>query len=208
MTARPILFSAPMVRALLDGRKTQTRRALKQQPLDILPLQKEKRGREWVSLEQPEPHGRVVRCRFGMPGDVLWVRETWGEYIQDIGDARQDRWYVYRADGKERPSDNGSDVPWTPSIHMPRRVSRITLRISDVRVERLQAISEADAIAEGCPAVSLHDLDCASTPPSKQYRKLWESINGKGSWDANPFVWAISFDVLKQNVDTVMRAAA
>ena len=189
MTVRPILFSAPMVRAILDGRKTQTRRALRPNKLlDVLPLN-DKSG--WIGLlergtETVEPKGQTFRCKYGLVGDGLWVRET--HYVWKAGNVDgSGRHIAYRA------TDPGSPCSWTPSIHMPRWASRITLKITDVRCQRLQDISEADAIAEGCPAVSLHDLDCASTPPSEHYRKLWNSINGKGSWDTNPWVWALSF---------------
>lgn len=201
---RPILFSGPMVRAILEGRKTQTRRALKHQPIDIIPMPRD--PGEWVTLErrEPEPKGRLCRCRFGVPGDLLWVRETWSRAKLTGSSA-----LFYRADG----DTNGRQVAlsyiereerWRPSIHMPRGASRLTLRITGVRVERLQEISDADAIAEGCPAVSLHALDCASTPPSSHYRNVWEDINGKGSWQRNPWVWVLEFERLAND----SRAAA
>jgi len=131
------------------------------------------------------------------------VRETWAQPTDQP-------LLVYRADypacvprGVENvpPAD---DVTWRPSIHMKRVHSRITLRITDVRVERLQSISQEDAIAEGIAAQTgpfVHHVVA-------DYRRLWGEINGKASWDANPWVWVISFDVLKQNVDQVVRAAA
>lgn len=153
MSARPILFSAPMIRALLDGRKSETRRALKTQPLDILPMPKAP-GREWVILEQrePESRGKVIRCRFGVPGDYLWVRETHA-IVGNVDPG----WVLYRASGYEsecrRYGFDGpppeSEITWKPSIHMPRWASRLTLRITEIRVQRLQEISEEDAIAEG-----------------------------------------------------------
>lgn len=185
---KPILFSSDMVKALLAGTKTQTRRLVKPQPQ--------------ISHD--------IDCPYGKPGDLLWVRETWCPV--DDSDFDGGEWIDYRATPKYEAShpagwENEPDSPdalkWRPSIHMPRWASRITLRITDVRVERLQEISEADAIAEGCPAVSLYSLDCESTPPSHHFRALWESINGKGSWDENPWVWAITFEVIKQNVDEV-----
>lgn len=122
---------------------------------------------------------------------------------------------MYRADGKERPSDNGSDVPWTPSILMPRRASRITLRISEVRIQRLHDISEADAIAEGVTHWKCGHPDCSGPKgepglhygPRGAYRELWGEINGQESWAANPWVWAIAFSVLKANVDDVIKEA-
>ena len=162
MTERPILFSAPMVRALLAGTKTQTRRALRIQPLDVLPMNGEHTGREWVGLMQrePEPKGVAFRCKFGVPGDRLWVRETTAEFIDyDYIDGREvelGRDIVYRADGEDQKRHS----KWRPSIHMPRERSRITLEIVSVRVERLQDISEADADAEGCERLDFERYDC------------------------------------------------
>jgi hypothetical protein len=212
MIARPILFSAPMIRALLAGTKTQTRRALKCQPIDIIPMPKAP-DREWVILEQrePEPKGKVVRCRFGAPGDVLWCRETWARNANQLSDTYIETSTVYRADGEQRALDNGLELPWRPSIHMPRWASRLTLRITDVRVQRLQEISEADAMAEGIQKIGTRweaNGICA-TPVSAcdAYRALWEYINGAGSWAANPWVWCVSFSVEKRNVDDVLRDA-
>jgi hypothetical protein len=223
MKERGILFSAPMVRALLDGTKTQTRRALRVQPLDVLPMEGEKAGREWVGLMElePKPAGTVFCCKFGQPGDRLWVRETWAFERNAIGSEReQDGPFVYRATDSEqhRRCDR-----WRPGIHMPRWASRILLEIVSVRVERLQDISEADAEAEGCerldteryerdPALCpkcdglrlhralgpgggvIEDVDCTVCDTYlKRYRHLWESINGFGSWAANPWVWVVEF---------------
>lgn len=215
MKACPILFSAPMIRALLDGRKVQTRRALKSQPLDILPMEGKHAGREWVILEQrePEPKGKVIRCRYGVPGDLLWVRETWSRR----GEMQA---AIYKADEDRAVGAYGA-VRWTPSIHMPRWASRLTLRITGVRVERLQGISEEDAIAEGIEnsVVPGHgriggtwkvytNSKLSSLTARGSYQSLWESINGGDSWAANPWVWVICFGVVKSNVDQVMREAA
>jgi hypothetical protein len=156
MKERPILFSAPMVRAILDGRKTQTRRVIKEKLM---------RGEG----------AHVNNCQYGKPGDRLWVRETfcYHDYL-----AR----YLYKADGV-------TGVKWKPSIFMPRIASRIMLEITGIRVERLQDISEEDAIAEGWPK------------SSDWYRSLWESINGQGSWVLNPWVWVIEFMVLNNERD-------
>ena len=210
MTDRPILFSAPMVRALLAGSKTQTRRPLKIQPLDILPMQGDAAGREWVALmtRDPEPKGTVLRCRYGVPGDRLYVRETW-QAVNGNDRARHivthpapDRgWIEYAA----TPRIDEPAYKWRPSIHMPRWASRITLEVTGVRVERLQDISEADAIAEGGVEVAKgwwsHDGTTMDTPGDTHfggtavdsYRVLWDRINGAGSWESNPFVWVISF---------------
>lgn len=191
MKERPILFSAPMVRAILEGKKTQTQRALRIQPIDVLPIKEDKAGVEWVGLMQrePEPKGTVFRCKYGQPGDRLWVRETFSA----MGDKTQHAAPIfYRAD---RPDDTGG---WTPSIHMPRWASRINLEITSIRVERLQDISQADAIAEGAPP-SHPSIDRVSSEygyadfSRSWYAQLWDSINGVGSWDANPWVWCVSF---------------
>lgn len=158
MKERPILFSGPMVAAILAGRKTQTRRlvAPKEPLLDVLPSEGESRGRMWVGLTQREPEARGVafRCRYGVPGDRLWCREAHAivpySAYRCSGDVPHrvspcgDWWAVYRA-GWERCAPGR----WRPSIHMPRWASRLTLEITDVRVERANAISADDARAEG-----------------------------------------------------------
>jgi hypothetical protein len=197
MTERGILFSSAMVRALLDGSKTQTRRALRVQPLDVLPMNGDLTGREWVGLmtREPKPEGQVFRCKFGVPGDRLWVRETWAQPTTlDPGPT------FYRADypacaagfSNLPPAD---EITWKPSIHMFRKDSRILLEITGVRVERLQDISEADAAAEGWPRrpeVS-DDPQVHADAARDWYMDLWEQINGAGSWAANPWVWVIEF---------------
>ena len=177
MTARPILFSGPMVRALLAGTKTQTRRVAKPQPF-------------WVNPGDGQPNP-MPKCPYGVPGDTLWLRETWFQ-------SEDSSMVHYRAD-----NDDPYVTRWRPSIHMPRWASRITLEVTGVRVERLCAISEADAAAEGvtqCGDGGWHAEDTGrdgSSPcwdtASGSYRLLWESINGPGSWAANPWVWVVSF---------------
>jgi hypothetical protein len=185
MKDRPILFNGPMVRALLDGRKTQTRRAMKLQPIkDVswagghyIPGSKRTEGSR-ISVEAPYVG---LACPYGQPGDRLWVRETW-MYGQEPK-------AIYRADTPVTPDGQA----WRPSIHMPRAVSRITLEIVSVRVERLQDISEADAEAEGVGFLR-HVPDVDETLTAKQlYDALWESINGNGSWNENPWVWVVEF---------------
>jgi len=195
MKERPILFSAPMVRALLDGSKTQTRRVVKPQHLKFFEHSAAEMLGAWD--KRPMPHGH--------PGDRLWVREAWRGIVQingpheaySTGVARYvpDQEYCKKVEFAATDEANGE--PWRPSIHMPRWASRITLEITSVRVERLQDISEADAMAEGIPA-DLLPLDVARMPyPSSiaagRYAALWESINGPGSWDANPWVWVVEF---------------
>lgn len=187
---RPILFSAEMVRAILEGRKTMTRRALKWQPLDIIPCPRYQIELDngdikscvvaWVALTttEPEPHGKMIRCRYGQPGDRLWVRETFS-YTGD-GDTITNQ-ILYRSDGEQIDRD----PIWRPSIHMPRWASRITLEIVNVKVERLQDISEADAQKEGMSFIGSRAM----------FAKLWDSINAKRgySWESNPWIWAIEF---------------
>jgi hypothetical protein len=190
---RPILFQGAMVRALLAGTKTQTRRAVKLPPevsiREVVASLLPNRGDLW-DFRRHMDNPIAVRCPYGQPGDRLWVREAFGE-VYDFCDHPEmpgcpdERWnlgWKYRADGEvDRDDLEGFFTGWKPSIHMPRAVSRITLEITDVRVQRLWDISEADAQAEGWDGTVLG------------YAKLWESINGKGSWDANPWVWAVSF---------------
>jgi hypothetical protein len=193
MKCRPILFSAPMVRAILDGSKTQTRRVVKTRVENASRVGK--RGAQ-AHIESPEA---LNHCPYGQPGDRLWVRETFGQ----VGENGR---YVYCANpaddyqwGAGKPSQGG--FRWRPSIHMPRVASRITLEITDVRVERLQDISEEDARAEGitdggCTECGEHE-PCGCANPSPDARDafcwLWQSINGADSWSENPWVWVISF---------------
>lgn len=200
MKERGILFSAPMVRAILAGTKTQTRRPLKVQPLDVLPMKGDKAGVQWIGLMQrePEPNGTVFGCRYGKAGDRLWVRETWRRAADGAFDYRAGDWSP--AVTRTIEAIVGNTGGWKPSIHMPRNASRITLEVTGVRVERLQSISSADAIKEGieaCPHGGewrdyLNPTRDMLTPRNS-YRSLWESINGPGSWDANPFVWVVEF---------------
>lgn len=247
---RPMLFSGPMVRAIREGRKTQTRRVVKPQPPEGFGIMGCcYSGTGWAS---ERPNGgcscRPVRCPYGWPGDRIWVRETWALPSWGV-DADGECWGVDDWTGpipkspppSRRPSyaadwdwvghsieDRG--FAWRPSIHMPRWASRILLEITDIRVERLQDISEADAEAEGCfftdygrrcfhqgfgdvatcPAPSDHHQQrdgwmWGPTTSHEQclgsarfaYGNLWNSINGPGSWDLDPFVWAITFRVLE-----------
>lgn len=210
MKERPILFSAPMVRAILEGRKTQTRRVVKPQPVVIGskaewagPRPKAKRNSgafaHWARTgEKPSLDYIAWSCKYGQPGDRLWVRETWAD-LRGMGfgnDPRTDKPFIvsYRADVK--PGSDGDraridyGVKWKPSIHMPRWASRITLEITGIRVERLQDISNSDALDEGTPDIRTikNNWDMV-----RCYQELWEKINGAGSWDVNPWVWVIEF---------------
>lgn len=225
MKERPIIFGAPMVRAILSGTKTQTRRVVKRLPI-ILNRATDALEVDVVNIENGQ-FAKLCPCPYGQPGDRLWVREKWriGSWDDGCG-----FWIDYR-DGprKERVECNDVDLAyrlieqtgedlrrcnfqptngtmyewkpgqsplrWRPSIHMPRWASRITLEVTGVRVERLQDISIADALAEG---VDVHKDHWAKNrnhicSPVQAFADLWKSINGPDSWDANPWVWAIEF---------------
>lgn len=223
MAGKPIIFSTPMVRALLAGNKTQTRRIIKNVRNDnCIQLRKAtatKAGIVTHAIDAPKyPHLMPIRATIG---DRLWVREAWSfgaEGCWTIGQMQMARGHTkidlfYRADPvKEQGLADG----WLPSIHMPRWVSRLTLTVTDVRVQRLQDISEADAWAEGCKPGTIDDRgnpfpaeepsadgkcmigwDCARD----WYADLWEALHGPTAWDANPWVAAYSFTVEKMNID-------
>ena len=197
-TERPILFSAPMVRALLDGSKTQTRRPL--------------RAGTWFDAQhgviKQAPAGLActgfapVPCPYGKPGDRLWVRETCRADASQTGPFG----VTYMADAAFRPIGSGQHQRWAdlhtyggvfgkqvPSIHMPRWASRITLEVTGIRVECLQDISRGDAMAEGCPFANM----AAGPDPRDWYRDLWNEINGPGAWGLSPWVWVVAFKVVK-----------
>lgn len=216
MADRPILFSAPMVRALLAGRKTQTRRVLKPQPQGHVWKYGWSRddGATWSA------DGEVASGRIPIwAGDRLWVRERIA-YRHDVPEdkARDQRWYkpVYEADGV--PSGFGiSDL--NPAMFMPRWASRLTLTVTDVKIERLQDISEADAKAEGIQdggcrkcGESSHPEPCGCVYPepdfADSYFALWNEINGKDAALLNPWVAAYTFRVEHGNIDAIGRAAA
>lgn len=190
MKERGMLFSGPMVKAILEGRKTQTRRVIKPQPNPIEPNRWfDRQGPEnyWVSWDerQPAPPSKQVwiKSPYGRPGDRLWVRETWScERWENIdgGEGWRKETLLYRADEEH-------SGPWSPSIHMPKWATRIWLRITDVRIERIDEISSEDAIAEGIEE---------SLDPRVAFRALWDSINSRRGhgWDKNPWIWAITFE--------------
>lgn len=212
MKERPILFSGPMVRAILDGRKTVTRRAIKHQPdapvTDAIPRRNYPHGPATVDWYWRPRHGHLngvpsngwdFRCPYGEPGDRLWVRETY---------AAIDCRLTYRADLND--GAHCQVKKWTPAIHMFRNDSRILLEITDVRVERLQdgdgeTAFESRYLAEGINRIHhgdgeyyYHAFESEPVPgnwidPFDAWRELWESINGAGSWDANPWVWVVEF---------------
>lgn len=252
MKERPVLFSAPMVRAILAGTKTQTRRVMKIQPEGgQRPLSEWSRGlaaschdhnpdQAKLDAHSARLEGRVFPfttnsgslvsypCPYGHPGDRLWVRETWkvmlhspgyDNGLQESGGEDSEpgvATVAYDAGGEMLTVDFLEEIEdeqaarackgkWKPSIHMPRWASRILLEITGVRVERLQDISTEDCIAEGIvrtPLVHLVTYVVPGTPIEKlgaraAYQSLWESINGPGSWDANPWVWVVEFRIIK-----------
>lgn len=204
MKTRPILFSGPMVRAILNGRKTQTRRVMKPQPMLENVFVGGMHRDAWVWKDTADPAGWLMHsmCPHGKPGDRLWVRETWAYGVHALASERdEDGPFVYAADG----TDQGRLCSrWRPSIHMPRTASRILLDITSIRVERLQKISAADARAEGIArdgdGYERFPVDpdapagqSFTRNPVLAYRGLWDYINGRGAWDANPWVWVIEF---------------
>lgn len=199
MKERPILFWGAMVRALLDGSKTQTRRVVKWRDLQAglnlsfsgLEVYSYVPGLftlEGRSRNSAESRSSPTRCPYGVPGERLWVREAWRapSCVDDLTPSELPAGYSisFAADGGEQFNGRAR-----PGMLMPRWASRITLEVTGVRVERLQAISRGDAMNEGCPFPNMAKGD----DPRQWYRDLWESINGAGSWAANPFVWCVSF---------------
>jgi len=182
MKAHPIIFNKPMLLALLDGSKTQTRRVMKPQP-DL------RAGTDMGEL--PENGG--WKCPYGQPGDLLYVRERLQRHRIGSSDAID-----YYVDGR---SILLAEWTWQrdllPSIFMPRWASRLTLKVTDVRVERVQDITESDAIAEG---IKIDDV--AWTDPRAAYKRLWDSISN--NWGDNPWVWVVEFEVIRNNIDEVL----
>ncbi|MGA6478755.1 hypothetical protein ACPEF3_29200 [Klebsiella sp. K822] len=229
MKERGMIFNSEMVRAILDGRKTQTRRIMAPQPADDI-----ERGIFpnpevicWKSSRRHK-HGSTTAhfCHYGKPGDRIWVRETWGvvshafsddglmiDWVPDrpataihempFGNGYYSGYAIYAADGDFTWGDDDGYEDgrscWKPSIHMPRAASRILLEITDVRVERLNSISQEDAQAEGLeltgwrPTYSDPDSGGEVMTPYDNFAELWSSIYGDESWQANPWVWVIEF---------------
>lgn len=219
MKERPILFRPELVRAILDGRKTVTRRVVK-------PIHQDRLGLHIVGISMrlaPEVKGPVNPrippgvCPYGGPGDRLWVRETWQAWKQV--NVEYDEWEPLTREAREGMTwedwleehcepdaieylaDGESIGPWTPSIHMPRWASRLSLEVTDVGVERLQRITWHDIRAEGlgCPTHDFHSGRCIGECPDlrRTFAEGWTAINGKRGfgWDANPWVWVVRFKV-------------
>lgn len=225
MKERPIIFNSEMVRAILDGRKTQTRRVVKQM-----------RGLQstWLTMEKligfvksgkmvnggwqmyhPEggPYG-WIRCPYGQPGDLLYVRETWMRCPDlDLPDGikyRADKlliWYHNNTDDsseafrKLRESELPRDGKWRPSIHMPKWAARIWLKVKDIRVERVQDVAYKDCVSEGIPGPATDDgLLLTGAMIKGEFSNLWNSINEKRGygWDVNPWVWVVEFERIEK----------
>ena len=214
MKERPILFSGAMVRALLDGTKTQTRRMVKMKPHHQIEQRDD--GRNWPWMYDGERDADSwLACPYGQPGDRLWVREAhWMDRRDTTLAVMNVDGFVVARNGQEtgqesNPEELALNHFWRllPSIHMPRWASRITLEVTAVRVERLQDISEADARAEGitdggCLNCGNSEADCGCLNPQPDARDsfihLWQSINGPDSWTANPWVWVVEFKRLEK----------
>ncbi|MFW3863117.1 hypothetical protein [Klebsiella pneumoniae] len=194
ISERGMIFNAEMVRALLDGRKTQTRRPIKWKQTRFTEVGEREDGSKWPWSEDAEHACDFWHpCPFGAVGDRIWVRETWADTGASAPDLK-----LYRANYPEHVPSIYENVPpakeirWTPSIHMPRTASRILLEITDVRVERLRSMSQDDARAEGVIAAS------GPMEAGLAFRELWDSIYGEESWKANPWVWVIKFKRIEE----------
>ena len=210
-----MIFNAEMVRALLDGRKTQTRRPINWKQTRFTEIGEREDGSKWPWSEDAEHACDFWHpCPFGAVGDRIWVRETWGvvshafsddglmiDWVPDrpataihempFGNGYYSGYAIYAADGDFTWGDDDGYEDgrscWKPSIHMPRAASRILLEITNVRVERLRSMSQDDARAEGVIAAS------GPMEAGLAFRELWDSIYGEESWKANPWVWVIEF---------------
>jgi hypothetical protein len=210
ISERGMIFNAEMVRALLDGRKTQTRRPIKWKETRFTEIGEREDGSKWPWSEDAEHACDFWHpCPFGAVGDRIWVREAFRVHSRATDVAT----LVYKASERNSWTEQTRRVPvavcnkpatpekWTPSLHMPRWASRILLEITDVRVERLNAISEEDARAEGI--IDGGCLNCGEPEPcgcvnpepdaTDAFAYLWQSIYGQESWNANPWVWVIEF---------------
>jgi hypothetical protein len=208
MAIKPILFNTEMVRAILDGRKSCTRRLVKPEPQGYFEV-----SEELYIYDTDGNQGKITPPY--QPGDILYVRETWHKYIKRVGKGESCRFaefYGYRA---SVANSEDADEPWRPSIHMPKEAARIWLKVTDVRVERLQDITYNGALREGaqgirCDHVALGEhgcTDCMNTgwiePPVVEFMQIWDSTIKKSDldcygWNANPWVWVIEFERCKK----------
>ncbi|NOL73865.1 hypothetical protein G9Q11_25210 [Klebsiella pneumoniae] len=209
ITERGMIFNAEMVRALLSGRKTQTRRPIKWKQTRFTEIGEREDGSKWPWSEDAEHAFDFWHpCPFGSVGDRIWVRETFqgplfdfdlmDSYCKDSTPFEKSEFCVYKADGVPAPefydADDELHCCWRPSIHMPRWASRILLEITGVRVERLKSISDRDALREGCSTADMKSGDCVADV----FARLWASIYGDESWNSNPWVWVIEFKRIEE----------
>ena len=203
MSVKPILFNTEMVRAILDGKKSCTRRLVKPQPdekhtypLGFVTDSTEKKNVGCFGFGIDEYSGSVQYAKqLYQPGDILYVRETWGEGYEEGT-------YIYKADDKlaNLPSfSESSKLIYHPSIHMPKEAARIWLKVTDVRVERLNDITDKDAEREGAQPDYPFDYDVDKWPNLEHFKKIWNSTIKKSDldrygWDANPWVWVVEFE--------------
>lgn len=210
---RPILFSTPMVQAILEGRKTQTRRVIKNISEEATFFGIEENP-ELVSIdieqEEPEIHNGTFalfeenssKFPYGNIGDILWVRETWNNYNENFYGFPDKEIYLYKANGTDRT------CTWKPSIFMPKDACRIFLEIENIKVERLQEISEEDARAEGIEREwdgiatwykdYLKPNEMIKRYAKESFESLWKFINGKQSWEENQWIWVIEFKKIEK----------
>jgi hypothetical protein len=241
MTVKPIIFSTSMIRAILSGTKTQTRRVLKWPSGDLTRIFQNDDG-SWCAWDRQGLNVADVPVPYA-PGDLLWCRETWVRWLAPEifrgppqwiteyragrriaipryeGDYDIDNWKIEIQAGRKPDS-----LAWKSPIHMPRVLSRLTLRVTDVRVQRVQEISEEDAVAEGVGRDektggywgpegqgAVPGTTSLYTHARHAFHRLWDSINAKRpgrTWEDNPWVAAIGFEVIRENVDAVLAKAA
>ena len=207
MRAHPIIYSASMVQALLAGRKTQTRRVIKPQPKLVHAIYPDASIETELIFRRGDQR---IHCPYGQSGDLLYVRESFWDRTDRLSETHDLNAIHYVADGWRPPEETVHLRRKRPSIHMPRWASRLTLKLTDIRVERVQEISEADAMAEGCTLPEGYEelaIAFFKQPCREVFIDLWDSINGKRGygWDANPWVWVLEFEVIRANVDDVVR---
>lgn len=218
ITEIPLLFQTEMVKANMEDRKTQTRREFNQ-PSYLTNESQSFKGMGFVNGNPShyaasigtENFSTLFKSPYGKPGDLLWVRETWLKLDRDHVITSE---YAYKANGDSDTEDlrkdyikSGRKYNWKPSIHMPKAASRLWLMVEEIRVERLQDITEEDAMAEGIEKVNIHGQDSwkrydgyalVTSSPIVSYWSLWASINGEESWNSNPWVWVIKYRILSK----------
>jgi|SRR5690625_1129481 len=217
MSEKPILFSTEMVQAILDDRKTVTRRVIKPQPDEVARESIPDWSGDLHQVKAEDPDGNrlfgfctspdlaegdyygVMKSPYGQPGDLLYVRETW-QVTDFLHPSDENYGYIYKASENGRDwEENADSWRWEPSIFMPKAASRIWLTVTDVRVERVQDISDEDIIAEGFQHFTNADYrNFDGTTYISWWKELWDSINAKRGygWDTNPWVWVVEFEVL------------